>query len=327
MMAVKTEVPREDFAAILSGYRLGEYLDSRPLAEGAVQTNYWLGTTAGQFVFRLYENRSLGSVGFETHLIRYLTERQYPCPAICNNRQGEAIGVYRQKPYVIFEFIHGHTVQNPTRKQKRQLIEKAALLQELTRDYTPVGLEHRWNYSPELCRELAGQAAMRIANDNALAKLRWFEAELQELQLPGALPKGICHCDFHFSNVLFAGGEFRALLDFDDANYTYLTFDLATLIDPFRPEFNWETWAEFEPGAQVFDFEEARWTAGVYHGYRRLSQVEQAHLFDVYKLSILFDAIWYFQRGEASDFYERRKIEALNALGREGFAAMLFPGG
>lgn len=326
MMAVKTEIPAEDFALILSGYRLGEYVDAQPLAGGAVQTNYRLRTTAGEFVFRLYENRSLGSVQFETHLIRYLTGRQYPCPAICEDRQGEAIGVYRQKPYVIFEFIPGHTVEHPTREQRRQLIEKAALLQELTRDYTPVGLEHRWNYSPELCRELATQAALRIANKDALAKLRWFEAELQQLQLPESLPKGICHCDFHFSNVLFDKGEFRALLDFDDANYTYLTFDLATLIDPFRPEFNWETWAGFERDAPVLEFTEARWVAAVYHGYRRLSPLEQAHLFDVYKLSVLFDAVWYFERGEAGDFYERRKIEALNALGREGFAAMLFPG-
>jgi len=41
-------------------------------------------------------------------------------------------------------------------------------------------------------------------------------------------------------------------------------------------------------------------------------------------LSILFDCIWYFGRGSAKDFYERRKIEFLNDLGREKYAGAIF---
>jgi hypothetical protein len=42
------------------------------------------------------------------------------------------------------------------------------------------------------------------------------------------------------------------------------------------------------------------------------------------KLSILFDCVWYFARGDAEDFFERRKIEFLNALGRSEFYKRLF---
>ena len=58
--------------------------------------------------------------------------------------------------------------------------------------------------------------------------------------------------------------------------------------------------------------------------YRRLNALEKRHLFDVLQLSILIDCIWFFERGGAEDFYEKRKIEFLNHLGRDKFFEALF---
>ncbi len=318
-MAVKTILSEEELVAVLSDYRLGEYLSSRPIPEGTVQTNYVLQTTLGRYIIRYYENRSGESVRFECNLIRYLKARNYPCPGPVRNKQGKYVGVLRGKPFVIFEFIEGRHLENPTDAQQKQVIRKAAELQNLTRKYRPAGWQYRWNYSPALCRELAQASAQQINTTNARNKLAWHTAELLSLDLPRTMPRGICHCDFDFSNILFKDGEFAALIDFDDANYTFLTFDLVTLMNPFMPAFKWDTWWQFEKGENIFDFGEARVVAAEYMKVRPLSPIEKRHLFDVYKLSILFDCVWYFERGEAQDFYERRKIEALNDLGRENF--------
>ncbi len=64
--------------------------------------------------------------------------------------------------------------------------------------------------------------------------------------------------------------------------------------------------------------------AAEYMKHRPLRPIEKRHLFDVYKLSILFDCIWFFERGEVNDFYEKRKINALNELGRDSFYDRLF---
>ena len=61
-----------------------------------------------------------------------------------------------------------------------------------------------------------------------------------------------------------------------------------------------------------------------YTKYRQLRDVEQKHLFDVYKLSILFDCVWYFGRGSATDFFEKTKIDFLNEVGAEEFYRKLF---
>ncbi|GLV60238.1 hypothetical protein KDH_70580 [Dictyobacter sp. S3.2.2.5] len=323
-MAVKTPFSASEFKEILARYDLGALLDFAPIAHGSVQTNFFLQTTQGRFVFRYYENRSPGSVAFESHLLQYLTQQHYPCPAVLLDRHGAALGIYHEKPYLLFTFVDGEHLERPDERQQQQLIQRVAQLQNITRDYQPVNKDERLNYTVENCRELARQQARRIGTTNAHEKLVWFERVLARLQLPSSLPCGICHCDFHFSNILFKDGEFAALLDFDDANYTFLTYDLVTLIHPFLPTFDWYSWSDFQPGDHILDFSAASRTVREYERYRPLRADEKQHLFDIFQLSIMFDCIWYFERGQVSDFFEKRKIDALDALGRDAFYRSLF---
>ena len=119
-------------------------------------------------------------------------------------------------------------------------------------------------------------------------------------------------------------GQFKALIDFDDAIYPYLTFDLARLMNPFVPQFDWDSWSDFEKDENVFDFYEAKTIVREYTRYRPLTEQEKAHLFDVFKLTVMFDCIWYFARGTANDFYEKRKIAYLNDLECSGFYNAIF---
>jgi Ser/Thr protein kinase RdoA (MazF antagonist) len=323
-MAVKTKFSKNDFINILSNYDLGEYKDSKPFTTGTVQTNFLLQTTTGKFVFRYYENRTKDSVLFESSLIKYLKDKNYPCPAPFKNKHGKFVGTYKEKPYIIFEFVEGEHLENPNGNQKKQLIQKVAELQNITKNYKPANKKYRWNYSVELCRELARKEAKKLNTTNSREKLKWFEKELLKIDLPKSLPKGICHCDFHFSNVLFKNGKFNALIDFDDANYTFLIFDLVSLINPFIPSFEWDTWSKFKEDENVFDFSEAKKIVSEYTKYRPLNDNEKRHLFDVFKLSIMLDCIWRFERGSAADFYEKRKIDYLNSIGRKEFYNELF---
>lgn len=313
-MAVKTPFTHDDLAELLSPYDLGTYVRAEAIQQGTVQTNFVVETTRGKFVLRYYENRSRESVLFEQDLLLYLAGRRYPCPAPFANVYGEYVGVYRDKPYLISEFLEGQHIEHPDEHHRQQLVQKAAELQKLTTGFYSLYTAYRWNYDPDLCRRLAGAEATRLNTGAARKKFAWLVDQLEALDLPASLPRGICHCDFHFSNVLFRGDEFVALIDFDDANWTFLQFDLVGLI---------ESWAWTHP-AETPDLAEARRIVHAYMGHRPLSPSEQQHLYDVYKLSILFDCVWFFGRGGAGDFYEKRKIEALDHLGRHRFFAELF---
>jgi homoserine kinase type II len=313
-MAAKTLFSDQDFDDLLSQYALGTYICSEPITQGTIQTNYFVQTTRGKYVFRFYENRSKESVLFEANLLAYLKKHAYPCPTPFKNIHGKWVGLYQNKPYVFFEFINGRHIAHPDDNQKQQLIQKAAELQNLTRNYHPRYKKYRWNYDIELCRTLAQIEAAKTNTKNGYDKLAWLESQLAAIQLPRSLPKGICHCDFHFSNVLFQENKFAALIDFDDANYTFLLFDLVGLI---------ESWAWPHP-SDTLDLTQARLVVREYNKHRPLATIEKRHLFDIYKLSILFDGVWFFGRGTVENLYEKRKIEALSNIGRNKFFEALF---
>jgi Ser/Thr protein kinase RdoA (MazF antagonist) len=324
-MAAHTDISRAAITSILANYDLGGYRSAKPFFHGGAQTNLLLRTTQGRLVLRYYKNRSRNKVLSEIDLIRHLIDRHFPCPAPFPNMHGDYVGAYNGHPYVIFEFVDGRHLEHPSAAQKRALIRKVAELHDLTGAYRSRHAKYRSNYDIDTCRTLARRNAKAIGTPNAQRKLKWYEGELSKLRFPKSLPKGICHCDFHFSNVLFKDGKFNALIDFDGAHYTFLTFDLIALIDPVAWSFDHSTWPRFKKGEPILDFRQARKIISEYVKYRPLRVVEQKHLFDVFKLSILIDCVWYFARGDAEDFFERRKIEFLNALGRTEFYNRLFP--
>lgn len=310
-MAVKTHFTRDDFESILAQYDVGTYVSSAGIQEGMIQTNYCLATTQGKFVLRYYETRSKEAVLFESELLAYLAEQHYPCPRQIQNVHGAYVGHYHNRPYVLFEFVAGQHVEHPNAHQQRQLIRTAAELQTLTVGYRSPYMQYRWNYTPRLCRRLAQLEARRLDTRQAEEKLAWLESELTKLELPATIPQGICHGDLHFSNVLFESDRLMALLDFDDANYTYLPLDLVGLIE-------YRAWPHTQ---EELNMAMAREVVQEYMRHRMLAAEEQRHLYDVYRLSILFDSVWYFNRGAGASFRERRKLDYLANLGREDFVA------
>ena len=202
-MVVKTALTDDDFVRFLSLYNLVAHTQSEAIQQGTVQTNYVIQTTQGKFVFRYYENRSREAVLFESDFLAYLTEHHYPSPTQVKNTRGAYVGMYLHKPYVIFEFVEGQPIEHPSAHHWQQLVQKAAELQRVTRDFRSPHTPHRWNYDSDLCRTLARAETTRINTKNARGRLAWLARELTALDLPPSLPKGICHCDFHFPNALF----------------------------------------------------------------------------------------------------------------------------
>jgi homoserine kinase type II len=323
-MPPKTPLTQQDLINILSGYDLGVYIAHEPLTAGTVQTNLRITTTSGKYVIRLYENRSYHSVLFECAVIEHLTAHSYPCPRLHRSRAGEPAGIFDGKPYAIFSFIEGEYLDQPTEEQKRQLIEHIASMHLITAGLQPPHTADRWNYNPTFLTQLAAAETRKIDDENAWRKLDWYRAEIARLDLPENLPRGVVHADFDWSNVLFKDGQFTALIDFDDANYTVLIYDIAAVTEVFKPAFDHDTWMNFSPTADVFDLCAMRETVQTYSRIRPLSSLEQHYLYDVCKVGVFVDCLWFYARGDAADFYERRKIEYLNHLGREAFMAAVF---
>src|ERR1700753_785241 len=106
-MAAKQTITEEAFPKILTSYNLGEYKGFKTFANGAGQTTILLETATGKSVLRYYENRSHEHVEFEIKLFEYLREKSYPVPKVIKTSSGNSYGMYKDKPYLILEFIEG----------------------------------------------------------------------------------------------------------------------------------------------------------------------------------------------------------------------------
>ncbi len=309
-MSVKTTISEIDLPKILANYDLGEYRGFKTFANGAGQTTLLLETSMGKFVLRYYENRPQKHVSFEVQLFNYLRSKNFPVPAIIKNRLGEFSGTYKEKPFIIIEFVGGEHGKNPNDffdvKEVAEVIKVVAQLHNLTKDYAPEYFKDREVFDAKYCwKEFEKKHSHLVESE----KGKWFKAELNKLEFPTSLPKGVCHADLNYGNFLFRNDKIVAVLDFDMSFYTYIIYDIASLI-------YWWAWSPKES----FKGNEAAQIVSEYSKSRELTIEEKTHIYDALKLIILLGISW----SEEGDFEnEKIKIEFLNAIGREKFLLRL----
>ena len=305
-MAVKTSFTPHDFAAILDQYTLGEFVSFKPFDQGADQTNLLLNTTQGQAVLRYYEKRSADYVKFEIEVLHYLAEHSYPSAAPFAKKDGEYFGIYKGKPFALFEFMPGK--HNDNHENYLEVAEAIGKLHAITEGYQPSATAARPAHDTAYVWSCAQQSAVKIPSKvESQARLSWLKQQLESVDLPDNLPKGVCHGDTNPSNFLYSNNKLSAVLDFDQATYTWLMYDLANVV-------YWWTW----PDKGELSIEETKKLLTTYEKYRPLSDEEKHHLFDALKLVILTGMGWFMDNDEGYT-NAQRKVELLNSMGRDGF--------
>jgi Ser/Thr protein kinase RdoA (MazF antagonist) len=263
-----------------------------------------------KYAFRYYEKRLLDYVLFEIDLLQYLAAQSYPCPAPLKNKESGYVGEYNSKPYAIFEFLEGE--HNDDEANAKEVARAIGVLHALTIDHRPGYSEARDTYNPTSSWNSAvGNATRVIDSAERDERLKWLRTELDGLELPDTMPKGVVHGDTNPSNFLYKDGHISAVLDFDQASYTYLLYDVANLLF-------WWAW----PNMGNLNLEVAKQLLAEYEKYRQLTDDEKLHLFDMLKMSNFMGMGWFIH--EDDDFSNgKRKTEFLNNIGRDGLRRAL----
>jgi homoserine kinase type II len=310
-MAVKTSFTADDFRQILVRYNLGTLVDYAPFAQGTDQTNLLLTTTQRAVVLRYYEKRTLDYAAFEIALLQYLTRHTYPCAAPIADQAGCYLSLYKEKPLALFELLPGEHADNP--QNALQVAEVIGKLHTLTIRYQPPTGGTRPTYDQAYCWSWAAQSAGRIGSEvEAKRRLAWMQGELAQLVLPEQLPRGVCHSDLNPSNFLYQQGKLSGVLDFDQASYTWLLYDVGQLL-------YWWAW----PDNGELDLQQSRTLLKHYEQQRPMTGDEHEHLFDALKLVILIGIGWFLDDDDGCA-NAQRKIALLNDVGRVAFSEHLF---
>ncbi len=309
-MAVKTSLSSKELASILASYKLGEYRTHQGFEKGSDQTNILLEATTGKYSFRYYEKRSEEYVLFEIDVLKYLAERFYLSPVPIPNKQGKFIGWFNNKPFVIFSFMQG--VHSDEAHNYRKVAKEIGRLHKITIGYQPSYSSAREGYEPRSIIHNAIANASKINNKvEAKHRLGWLQEKLNSLDLPSNLPQGVVHGDTNPSNFLYHNKEVSAVLDFDQASYAYLIYDLANLI-------YWWSW----PDKGELDINKTRDLVSSYEEARALRNCEKEHLFDMLITCICVDVGWFIHEDGFRN--SQRKIQALESIGRKKFYDKVF---
>jgi homoserine kinase type II len=331
VVAIRTILSLEDVVVFLSNYS-APHGSERPSAlvgveRGTVNSSYevqW-GLGSRRLFLRLYEEQDLEGARAEADRLAYLAGKGVPTPAPLPLHEGGFIGMLGGKPAALFPWRPGdmRCLGSVTPEDARRVGEALARLHTAGKD-APRG---PGRFEPEdLYRRLDRIAE---AKDPFLASLagplRGRLASWADRRDP-ALPRGLIHGDLFRDNVLWRDdGQISALLDFESASDGPLAYDLmVTLLAwSFKDE---------------LDLEIARSIAQGYTSGRPLSEVERQGLLAEGAIAALRftitritdEAIRALESGRPprrdKDWRRfHRRLESLEALGKDGLLRVLFP--
>ena len=215
------------------GARYGLEVSSvQALRVGSVNSNFRLETAAGRrFFLRVYEEQGLVGARRELGMIEELARLGIPTPAPLERVSGGKVAEHAGKPVGLHPWVEGEILcfARITPLVARQLGRALARVHACSERLTEIP-EGRFRVQDLYSRlEHVERVDGSYAADSAQIRQRLVHYT-QLLDSAGPLPRGLIHGDLFRDNVLWQGGELRALLDFESASLGVFGYDLMVCV-------------------------------------------------------------------------------------------------
>ena len=233
-MAVYTEVPFDEAAALLRTLNLGELTELRGIHGGIENTNYFVTTEREgrheTHVLTVFERLGFEQLPYYLHFMKHLAGKGIPVPEPAADAQGEILHRLQGKPAAVVNKLRGHSELAPTESHCRAVGDMLARLHLAGRDFGMSQPNLRglpwWNETvPVVLPHLS-------ASQNALIRTELaYQNHVAALPAYAALPRGPVHADLFRDNVMFEDGELTGFFDFYFAGNDSFLFDLAVCLN------------------------------------------------------------------------------------------------
>src|SRR6266700_2521535 len=225
-MAVFTALTRDDIAALLNGYGIGQLIDFEGIPSGIENSNFFVSTTGGQFVLTVFERLGSGQLPFYLGLMKHLAQRALPVPEPATTDQGSLFGRVHGKPVAIVSRLPGRAVEHPGKDQCAQVGEFLANMHLQARDFALFQPNLRgigwWKSALPRLEPLIPDRQFQELAEEVIFQDSFVRSPQFEL-----LPGGPIHADLFRDNVLFDGDHIGGVIDFYFAACSVWLFDLA----------------------------------------------------------------------------------------------------
>ena len=233
-MAVYTEVPFAEAAALIERLNLGTLTELRGIQGGIENTNYFVtsereGQTV-EHVLTVFERLSAEQLPFYLHLMKHLATHGIPVPEPAADAQGEILHSLQGKPAAVVDKLRGASELAPTAAHCAAVGALLARLHLVGRDFERRQPNLRglawWNETLPVVLPFvdAAQAALlrsELAYQNHVAESSAYQA----------LPRGPIHADLFRDNAMFEDGAVSGFFDFYFAGTDTFLFYLCVCLN------------------------------------------------------------------------------------------------
>ena len=233
-MAVYTEVPFDEAAALLRTLNLGELTELRGIHGGIENTNYFATTERGGLhethVLTVFERLGFEQLPYYLHLMKHLAGKGIPVPEPAADARGEILHTLQGKPAAVVDKLRGKSELAPEESHCRAVGDMLARLHLAGRDFGMSQPNLRglpwWNETvPVVLPHLSESQRTLIRTELA------YQNHVAALPAYSALPRGPVHADLFRDNVMFEDGELTGFFDFYFAGNDSFLFDLAVCLN------------------------------------------------------------------------------------------------
>ncbi|OJJ18445.1 hypothetical protein BKI52_22780 [marine bacterium AO1-C] len=220
---------QEEIRQVLELYDLGELQAYKRLSFGYANLNYRIDTNKGRFLYRVCTQQPLPLIEYEVRLMQGLRQIDYPTAYPIANKQGEFIQTRGRYYVMLYEFYAGHepAINHQTTRAIATAIGKLNNLPGAAQ-YPKKNAVHI-----DTCDALIQEFG--VAENPIPELLQYFKEQTDYIRpaLQESLPQGVVHGDCFPDNTLFEGDTLVVVIDFEEACYENLLFDVAMTINGF----------------------------------------------------------------------------------------------
>src|SRR5690606_25408559 len=203
-MAVFTPVSDSDAQELLTRYTLGELVSLRGITAGIENTNYFLGTTQGEYVLTLFEVLTREQLPFYIELMHHLAVNGIPVPEPQTLKDGTRLTILHGKPCAIVTRLSGGYEPAPSAAHCALAGKTLAEAHLAGRAF---GMAQPNLRGLAWWRETVPKVLPFLSTSQAglITDVLDEQEQFAHTDTYRALPSGPAHCDLFRDNVLFDG--------------------------------------------------------------------------------------------------------------------------
>jgi len=214
----------KQYAELLKLYNLGDLISRENKSRSFDTGVYLFRTNKGKYVLKIFIQSNLSNVRYQNKIIDYLSNVGIPVPENILNNNGKEITRFGGRNVLIQKFIEGRERKPLSFKLVKEMAKNFAKMHKAMLKFK-INRDEKLNVSRYKALKLPDEARFDYAREFQKEALNNFhKIPLRRLR------KCHIHGDISSVNFLTGGDKLKAIIDWEEAHYGILVYDLAVFI-------------------------------------------------------------------------------------------------